>query len=92
MEEKPPNINELQTKFAVLMERMTNLAVMIDDRFQGMKRMHERVDGMEDQKTMLAKIEVRLMMLEKLVYAALAMGAAGLFGMVWTLLQKVMKI
>ena len=88
----PPSIADLQVRLAVLMERMTNLAVMIDDRFQGMKRMHERVDGMEDQKTTLAKIEVRLMMLEKLVYAALAMGATGLFSMLWTLLQKVMKL
>lgn len=92
MEEKPPSLSELQIRLAVLMERMTNLAVMIDDRFSAIKRVHERFDGMEDTKTELAKIEVRLMMLEKLVYAALAMGGAGLFSVVWTLLQKVMKL
>lgn len=91
-EKQPPSLADLQTKLAVLMERMTNLAVLIDDRFSAIKRLHLRIDDVEDIKTTLAKIEVRLMMLEKLVYAALAMGAAGLFSMVWTLLQKVMKL
>lgn len=90
--QKPPSIADLQTKLAVLMERMTNLAVLIDDRFSAIKRIHERFDGMDDQKMLLAKIEVRLGMLEKLVYAALAMGATGLFSVVWSLLQKVMKL
>lgn len=79
-------------KLAVLMERMTNLAVLIDDRFQGLKRTNERFDKMDDQRESLTEIKVRLQMLEKLVYAALAMGATGLFSVVWTLLQKVMKL
>lgn len=93
MEEKhPPSLADLQTRLAVLMERMTNLAIMIDDRFQGMKRMHERVDRMEDSEKTLIKIEVKLSMLERLVYTSLLLSVTGVATVLWFLVQKVLKL
>lgn len=91
-EKQSQQIAELPIKMAVLIERITHLSNSIDGSMLSVKRLHTRIDAVDKMEVVVAKMEVQINHLQKLVYTALAMGIGGLFSLLWTLFQKVLHL